>query len=115
LRWQPKLTKAKNSKNLSTWLTFSSGSLEDELRHRENPFIIGQYDVDEKYLGKCGDYYTEYDNCIKDTVGEVLYCKNFRKALERCEEMSGMYDDVLKALNIEPKQRLYKKYTNYYS
>jgi hypothetical protein len=65
-------------------------------------------------MGKCSNFYYEYDECVRDTNGEVVYCDKFRKALQRCEEESGMYEDVLKKLNIDPVARSYAKYTHLY-
>ena len=72
---------------------------------------MGQKEIDEKYLGKCSNYYWEYDECLKETFGEIFYCKSFLKGIKKCEEISGMYEDVLNRLNIKPKQRLYKKFS----
>lgn len=75
---------------------------------------VGHHDIDAKYLGKCSNHYYEYDECLRDLVGDTISCEVFRKGVQRCEEESGMYEDVLKNLGIVPQTRAYQKYTNIY-
>jgi len=51
---------------------------------------------------------------MRDCDGDSVYCDKFRKALQRCEEESGMFEDVLKTLNITPQTKGYLKYTQQY-
>ena len=85
-----------------------------QLKVKENEDVVGHDEIDVKYLGKCSNFYYEYDECVRDCIGDIIYCDKFRKALQRCEEESGMFEDVLKTLKIEPKTRSYRKYTNIY-
>ncbi len=76
--------------------------------------LIGHDEIDQKYLGKCSNFYYEYDECVRDALGETVYCDHFRKALQKCEEETGMYEDVLNTLNIVPDSKSFLKYTNLY-
>jgi len=89
-------------------------NLEDELKHKQRAELVGHHDVDSKYLGKCARHYYEYDECVRDLVGDTVSCEIFRKSLQRCEEEAGMYEDVLNSLGIVPKERKYQKYTSLY-
>lgn len=48
----------------------STAQLEHDLIARTSPYEIGSVEKDDKYEGKCGDYYQSYYNCLKDTVAE---------------------------------------------
>lgn len=62
---------------------------------------IGRELIDKKYQTICRKYYKIYDECMKDTFGDLHLCKTFRKKVEKCEEQSDFYEEVFQKLNIE--------------
>eukprot|EP01016_Furgasonia_blochmanni_P042384 TRINITY_DN5622_c0_g1_i2.p1 TRINITY_DN5622_c0_g1~~TRINITY_DN5622_c0_g1_i2.p1 ORF type:complete len:199 (+),score=6.33 TRINITY_DN5622_c0_g1_i2:131-727(+) len=76
---------------------------------------IGKDDIDVRYLTPCGDFSYQYHECLKDTMGDILSCKPFKKSLRRCEEVNGLFQASYAKLGVtKMKKEGFRKYSNVY-
>ena len=71
---------------------------------KKDEFQIGRILQDVKFLSKCSEFYYNYDQCLKDTLGETHTCKDYRKSLQQCEKLHLFNERALKKLNISPQK-----------
>ncbi|KAL4434924.1 hypothetical protein ABPG74_021263 [Tetrahymena malaccensis] len=52
---------------------------------------IGKVPIDHKFTTQCKDYYNAYDLCLKESQGDWVNCKYFRKSMEKCEREQNIF------------------------